>query len=330
MKERNRMNYIKSFKIAIGAAISIIIANLLQLSFGTAAGIITLLSVQNTKKETLVVAGRRILAFILAMILAWITFSILGYSAGSFGAFLFVFVLLCELFGLQEGIPINSVLTTHFLTFQVMGVNEILNEFLLLIIGISVGALTNVYIPRNVKEIKRSQRYIEERLRQILEELSVQLCDPDKRGEIIKIQELHLYIQHSVRLAYENHNNTFLADTQYFIEYMELRLTQLTVIERIYSLIQRLDYHTPQATAMAAYLMKISMYLHETNDGTKLLKEFEELRQTFEQGSMPAERIEFENRAILFQVLWEVEWFLQLKIEFSKHLTKQQIEEFWS
>lgn len=329
MREYMKMNYMKTFKIAIGAAISIILANLFQLQFGTSAGIITLLSVQNTKKETLVIAGRRILAFILAMFLALGVFFFFGYSAGSFGVFLFLFVFFCEFFGLQEGIPINSVLTTHFLTYEQMTAGNVWNEFLLLIIGISVGALTNVYIPRNVKEIKRSQVYIENELKEILQELSVQLIQPEKRSEILKFQELHLYIQHSVRLAYENRNNTFLADTQYFIRYMELRLTQLTVVERIFSLIQRIDCQTPQAAAISGYLNRVAISLHETNNGVKLLEEFEVLKKYFEVGPLPIERKEFESRAILFQVIWEIEWFIQLKINFSEELTEQQMEEFW-
>jgi len=329
MREYRKMNYIKTFKIAIGAAISIILANLLRLEFGTSAGIITLLSVQNTKRETLVIAGRRILAFVLAMAMAFGVFSILGYSAGSFGVFLFLFIFFCELFGLQEGIPINSVLATHFLSYEQMTGEKIGNEFLLLVIGISVGALVNVYIPRNVKQIKRSQVYIEDKLKEILQELSVQLMKPEQQGEILKFQELHLYIQYSVRLAYENYNNTFLSDTQYFIRYMELRLTQLTVVERIFSLIQRIDSQTTQAAAVSECLTQIADSLHETNDGIKLLEEMEELKKSFEVGALPVDRKEFENRAILFQVVWELEWFIQLKIDFSKELTKQQIEEFW-
>ncbi|MBR3771252.1 MAG: aromatic acid exporter family protein, partial [Clostridium sp.] len=78
MLKRVKANYIKTGKIAVGSALSIMIADILGLSFGTAAGIITLLSVQNTKKETLQVAGRRILAFIIAIILSWVVFSMLG------------------------------------------------------------------------------------------------------------------------------------------------------------------------------------------------------------------------------------------------------------
>lgn len=329
MRERIKGNYVKTLKIAVGSAVSIIIANLFQLSFGTAAGIITLLSVQNTKKETLFVAGRRVLAFILAMVSAYLIFNMLGYFAGSFGMFLFVFVILCEMFGLQDGISICAVLVTHFLTLKQMELQDIWNEFLLLIIGISVGAATNVYIPRNVKEIRQSQIYIEEKLKEILKELSIRLMEPKKRGEIVKIQELHLYIQRAVAMAYENRNNTFLMDSRYFISYMELRLTQLTVLERMFLLEQRLDSQTPQAAAISGFMNRVALSLRENNNGVKLLEEFEQLRAYFENDDLPTDRKEFENRAVLYQILCELQWFVQLKTDFAENLTKKQLEEFW-
>lgn len=330
MKERSRTNYIKTLKIAAGSAISIIIANLLSLSFGTAAGIITLLSVQNTKKETLRVAGKRILAFVIAMGLAKLIFTMFGYYASSFGLFLFLFVIVCEIWDLQEGISICAVLVTHFLTWKHMNRADVWNEFLLLMIGIAVGAVTNLYVPRNVKEIKRSQIYIEERIREILSELSYQLMVSEKRCDILAIEELHYYIQRAVRMAYENSNNTFLADAQYFISYMELRLAQLSVIERIYVLIQRVDGQLPQAAALADFMKEVSDHLRENNNGEMLLKEYEKLKFHFEQAKLPTDRQEFETRAVLYQILCEMQWFLQLKSEFSKNLTPKQVEEFWN
>lgn len=330
MKERIRANYIKTLKIAVGSAISIIIADLLSLSFGTAAGIITLLSVQNTKKETLRVAGKRILAFLIAICLAFIVFQLFDYSAISFGLFLFLFVIICEIWNLQEGISLCAVLVTHFLTLKHMYAADIWNEFLLLIIGISVGAFTNLYMPRNIKEIKRSQTYIEEKMKGILHHLSVQLTKPDRREEIVEIQELHLYIQRAVRMAYENSNNTFLSDSQYFVSYMELRLTQLSVLERIYTLVQNVDKHQlTQTLAVGEYMNLVAKSFRENNNGIMLLEELTRLKAYFETDELPNNRREFENRAVLYQIVCEMQWFIQLKAEFAESLTDKQLEEFW-
>lgn len=329
MLKRVKANYIKTGKIAVGSALSIMIADILGLSFGTAAGIITLLSVQNTKKETLQVAGRRILAFIIAIILSWVVFNMLGYTAITFGVFLFIFVIICELGSLSEGISICAVLVTHFLTLQRMNMQDVWNEFLLLVVGIGVGAVTNLYIPRNVREIKESQIYIEGKMREILVRLAGQLKQPDNQRVLIAIQELHLYIQHAVKLAYENQNNTFLSDTQYFISYMELRLTQLTVIERICSLVEKVDASLPQAVELAEFFEHVADSFRETNDGVRLLEEYEKLKLYFEQDKLPVERREFENRAVLYLILGEMQWFLQLKNDFAANLTEKQLSLYW-
>ena len=46
------INLIKTLKIAAGSMLAIIIAQSLNISYSTSAGIITLLSIQNTKKST--------------------------------------------------------------------------------------------------------------------------------------------------------------------------------------------------------------------------------------------------------------------------------------
>lgn len=114
------------------------------------------------------------------------------------------------------------------------------------------------------------------------------------------------------------------------ISYMELRLAQLSVIERIYVLIQRVDGQLPQAAALADFMKEVSDHLRENNNGEMLLKEYEKLKFHFEQAKLPTDRQEFETRAVLYQILCEMQWFLQLKSEFSKNLTPKQVEEFWN
>ena len=55
----NREKWLKSIKFALASVIAIGLADLLGLNYATTAGIITILSIQNTKKETLKVALRR-------------------------------------------------------------------------------------------------------------------------------------------------------------------------------------------------------------------------------------------------------------------------------
>ena len=50
---KRKPDYLKILKIAAGTGISIIIAEVLGLRYSASAGVITLLSIQDTKRETI-------------------------------------------------------------------------------------------------------------------------------------------------------------------------------------------------------------------------------------------------------------------------------------
>lgn len=45
--------------------------------------------------------------------------------------------------------------------------------------------------------------------------------------------------------------------------------------------------------------------------------------------ALPATREEFENRAILYSILVDLEYFLQLKKEFADARTEEEIRRYW-
>lgn len=55
---------LKLLKIAVGSAFSIFLADALGLNYGTSAGIITLLTIQDTSKETIAISVKRVFAFL--------------------------------------------------------------------------------------------------------------------------------------------------------------------------------------------------------------------------------------------------------------------------
>ena len=62
-------------------------AQALGLRYNSSAGVITLLSIQDTKRETIRVTGRRFLAFLAAMVLGPVSFALAGYRPLAMGIF---------------------------------------------------------------------------------------------------------------------------------------------------------------------------------------------------------------------------------------------------
>ncbi|SHO52862.1 aromatic acid exporter family protein [Anaerocolumna xylanovorans] len=325
-----KINYIQLIKIAIGSCIAILSADKLGLHYSASAGIITLLSIQSTKKETFLITGKRFLSFLLSIATAFLIFSLLGYHAFSFGVFLLVFVGCCYFLKLEDGIAMNAVLTTHFLIEKSIDFYWISNELSLLVIGAGVGVLLNLYIPRNTLAIKQDQIMIEEDMKLILNSISSALLAHTK--EMIQIQSflpLETHLNEAISRAYENMNNTLLSDTRYYIQYMQMRKNQSTILKRIYSHIASVDTVPDQAYKIANFIRHIAATFHEYNNALDLLKRLQEIKLEFKSDPLPGSREEFENRAILFQILNELEAFLLLKKEFAMALTGSQLQKYW-
>lgn len=325
-----RINVMKIFKIAVGSCMAIIIATLLQLSNGVSAGIITLLSIQDTKKETILITSKRMAAFFLALIIAFFCFHLFGYYPTTVGIFLLIFVTVCSLLSLQDGISTNTVLVTHFFVAKSMDWFWIRNEFLILFIGSSIGVFMNLYIPSNLNMIHADQRKVEEEIQLILNKMSVILLEQTKTiYDINYFYYLDELLETSLTRAYANMQNTLLNDTRYYIEYLDMRKNQCQILKRIYVDICRLDRVPRQTYIISDFIKQVSIGFHEYNNVKKLQSHLKDMKLFMKQEPLPVTRKEFENRAILHRIIYELEEFLLLKSEFVENLSEKQIKRYW-
>ena len=88
----NRHTWIQVFKIGIGSAIAIFLAEWMGLSYATSAGIVTLLTIQNTRKDTFHLAIRRIISFGVTMCIALVCVNLIPIQFVSFGVFMLLLV----------------------------------------------------------------------------------------------------------------------------------------------------------------------------------------------------------------------------------------------
>ncbi len=321
-KDIKKINFLLLFKTGFGSAIAILLANRFNLLYSASAGIITLLTIQNTKKETIMIAFKRIIAFFLSVIIVSIIFSIFGYTPIAFGGFIFIFVGICNIFGLQDGISMNSVLATHFLIEKRVDFLLIKNEVSLLIIGMSIGIVLNLIMPKNMKKIKRDQKIVEDGFREILYCMS-NMLKGDKEclfaienKSNIDFKGINLLLDNLLIKAYEDAGNTLLRETKYQISYLEMRKLQIAVLKDIFENIEQINDILPQSIKISKYMEKAAREFHELNNVESLLMEIEDLYMFFRKEKLPITREEFENRAILFNILVDLEHFLKIKRSF--------------
>lgn len=324
---KRRPDFLKISKIAVGCCLAVFLAELIGLRTPTSAGIITLLSIQNTKRETLSVAGRRLLAFSTAVPLAWLIFSGLGFHVLSFGVFLFLFTFLCYAVGLESGVSMSTVLVTHFWGAGTVSLPLILNELLLLCIGMGVGVLVNLYMPRSLAAIKRDQAEIDGDMQKVIRDMAAILAGG--QGEKPAFQSLRKKTEKALERAYDNMNNTLATDMRYYVQYLDMRRSQCALLERIYGSVARLRFLPAQAQVVADFMEDIANSFHEYNNATALQERWTALRQGFKAGPLPITREEFESRAILFQIAQDLDYLLLAKHTFAVSLSDWQIRTFW-
>lgn len=310
-------------KASFGSAIAVFLANRLNLMYSFSAGIITLLTLQNTKIETLRITSKRVLAFIAAIILAYPIFTNFGYTTVAFGGFIFLFVGICSILGLKDGIVMNAVIVTHFLIEKRMDISMLVNEIGILSIGMSIGIVLNLIMVKHTKQIRRDQAIVENKITDILACIANYLvedpaCSEGNLSRRIDFNGVDRTLENLLSKAYRDSGNTLLSETKYQISFFEMRKLQIIVLKSITESVQKIDGVFPQSIELSNFIKKISKEFHELNNVEGLIYKVKKLNRYYKRDELPKNRHEFENRAILFSVLKDLERFLEIKRTFVK------------
>ncbi len=311
--------YSKTFKMALSATIAIIISNYFNLQFGVTAGIISILSIQNTKREALLISFRRLIAAFIAIILSFVLYVFLGNNPVIFGLFLVVYIPATIQFKLQESMVVGAVLSTHLLSSSDINIYWVINEMSLTVIGISVAMLFNLYTPSLEEEFEKNREKIEQEYRTILSDMAGSLMlrsIPNNEKEIFELTER--LIEENKKIARTICNNYLIfKNNYYYISYMEMRYAQFETIKRMKKHFSRFYMTYSQTELLAEYTYKVAFNIHRDNDCRNLINELNMLREEYRKMELPKNREEFENRALLLQFLNDLEDFLLLKKTFK-------------
>ena len=195
-------------KTAFGTFLAIYLAQIMGISYGVTAGIVTIISIQTTKKESVKIAVERFIASLIGLFIAAIFFYFFGYTPFVFGLFILIFMPVCLRFNLFQGFLVTVVLATHILTEKNLSLKILSNEILILVLGALIAIILNLYMPDVTKKIKYTQENVDNLMKKILSYMSDELItgaifiDEDK---IFK--ELRKELDIGRDLAYKDYNN---------------------------------------------------------------------------------------------------------------------------
>lgn len=315
----------KSLKISIAAVLAIVLADRLGLKYSATAGIITVLSIQNTKRETIWTALKRAAALICAFLLAALCFYSIGYNIAAFAVYLFFFALFCFSTGWIEALTMVSVLVTHFLTEKGMTAENLTNEVLLFFIGTSFGVLVNLHLRRKKHQFALLSDEVDRQIKGILHRMSVWLPKEDRGAYNSEcFNKLDTALTEAKICAINNYNNSMFSNDTYEIDYIKMREEQSIILKEVYENIKGLEYLPQQAVQVAALIRKIEEGYHRENTVEGLLSKTDAFLSRMAARPLPQTREEFEARAVLFYILKQLQNVLRLKYEFVMSRTKKE------
>ncbi|MGY4690217.1 aromatic acid exporter family protein [Salibacterium sp. K-3] len=307
----------RTVKTSIGAALSIFIAQLLDLDFYVSAGIITVLCISVTKKESVRDSWERLVACLIGIIFAGVVYEGIGYHFVSVAVLFLLFIPTAVAAGVKRGVITSVVIMLHLYTLENISRAIIWNELQLICIGIGIALIMNLYMPSRENDLTWKQVRVEECFRDIWREYSAYLQYGDITWDGREIADAAALIDEGKSMALNNIENDFMRHDDYFYHYFKMREKQFDVIKRILPFISSLDRTVIQGRKMAVFLQELSEGVSPGNTSGYFLEKLHALKRELQDMELPKTREEFEVRSSLFYILNELESYLLVKKRFK-------------
>lgn len=327
----NKHTWIQVLKIGIGSALAIWIAETIGLSYATSAGIVALLTIQNTRKDTLHLAVKRIASFFVTMCIALVCVNLIPVHFISFGIFMLLLVGVSYYLDWNGAISVNAVIGTHII-FVEQGLNWQLlaNEAAMVFIGIVIAVIFNMRMPSKEAELQMDIAHIDTYMDENLHSIADHLCSHAKLDKDRKhIKDLLDHISDAIEKAYANKNNTLKSHSEYYIDYLNFRKEQCEILLHIYYIVSHHDFVVEEAKIVAELMREVAGHLHVQKEIEAVMDKIDQTAHEIIKGDMPKTHEEFEGKAVLYQLLYELREFLWHQDMFTMNVTEEQILAYW-
>lgn len=317
---------LRTIKITLAATIAIYIAQFVGLENSLATGIITILTLLDTRKASRQISFTYLTATVLAFAIATIIFLIFDFQVWAFGLYLLCFVPIAYRLSLSAAIAPVSVLVTHFVIAESVAWHWQLNGLLIMAIGAGMAILFNLWMPNHKPKLQEAVQEIETQFRVVLELINQRLLT--KEFDIPLLREEVNFVEKSIEsmreLALYEYDNQMFNKDDYYIRYSEMRSKQLSLLRRMVDSLQHINLKIEQNKTLANMFKLTADEFAQTNSGKGLLESISVLYGFYRSSELPKNREEFENRAILYHILIDFERFLEIKHDFylDKHIRK--------
>lgn len=329
---RYRKIILLSLKIGIGSSLSLYAAQKLGFNYAVSAGTITLLSLMNSKWETIKLSGSRIASFLITVLAGWLLFTHISSMWIAYGILLTFIVFMAEILDWRATISVNGVIAAHLVTYENFNDVAVWNELGIVLVGVGFAIVFNLFNGNyeHKRHIVTNMRDIENRMQMIMGAMSAYLSNKKMETDVWEnMKTLEKDIQDCIKEAYEYQNNTFYSHPEYYISYFEMRKNQCQILHNLHYEMKKMRTMPKNAKIAAEYLLYLAGNITEYNNPQEQLVRLKELIEHIKDEELPATREEFESSALLFHIFMDIEDFLLYKKHFIDNLDKTQKKHYW-
>lgn len=314
----------RTIKTAIGTPIAITLAQLVGVTNYVSAGILTILCIQPSRKQSVMSAWNRFLACTLAIGFSFVFFETIGYNPISVGIMLTFFIPATVYLKISQGIATSSVIILQLYGAEHISTRFIIEEFLLILVGVGVGLLVNLYMPSLENKLNRMQRKLEKNFQTILMEIAFYIRDKNESWDGREITEVEHILEEANDLVERDMENHPLRQKHPYQDYFAMRMGQFDLLKRMLPLVTKLPNRVTISEQIAAFFEELSEAVHPGNTAVLFLERLDGLKQKFDEEPLPSTQEEFETRANLFRLLHDIEDYLILKKKFKASDVEQK------
>lgn len=291
---------------------------MLQLDNFASAGILTILCIQITRKRSLLSAWHRFAACVIAMVLSFVFFELIGYQPIAIGLMLFAFIPITVWFKITPGIVTSSVIILHLYGSGNISFGVVWNELILIIVGIGTALLLNLYMPSLENKLEDYQKEVEQNFSIILKEFATYLKEGNDQWAGRELTNTADVLEKAKALAFRDVENHLLRTHNQYYHYFHMRTKQFELLERMLPLVSQISNSYTHGIPIGDFFEELADAVHSGNTAVIYLKKLKAMKDTFREDDLPGSREEFEARASLFHLLNQIEEYLIIKRSFKK------------
>lgn len=314
-------------KTAVAVYLSIALARALHLDYALGAGLLAVLGIDITLKKSLQTVLVRILASVFGLLLAGVLFALLGFQLWTIALFILTAYPLLARFKLADGIVTSSVLVFHIVDKGKVTGHNLLNEIILLIVGLGTASVINlVYTPNAERDLAKIRSRVDGLFGTIFHHMARHLKDPGTVWDGHELLEAPETIRQGLVLAGRAAENKLFQAGDPWTPYFEMRRQHFDSIQRMLDLLAQVYQTLPHGEAVAGLFEGLSQDVKSEYYAGNVEAELLRLERGFKDMPLPATRAEFEMRSALLQLCLELKTYLSMAKKVKKPMPEEGME----